>query len=77
MTQEITPDLIIKLLLQSATIAALMAAKEGFSFIPIFGTIAAATISYKVTEKALETFLDMLAEDAQRVFKRALGGLKT
>ena len=68
---------LLRLLSQSATVVALMAAEEGLSFIPILGTMVAATISYKVTEKALESFLDMLAEDAQNVFKRALGGLNT
>eukprot|EP00066_Takifugu_rubripes_P030034 XP_011619300.1 PREDICTED: interferon-inducible GTPase 5-like [Takifugu rubripes] len=63
---------ILKLLLQSAAVAGLMVAEEGLKFIPLFGTLVASTLSYKVTEKALLDFLHMLAEDAQNVFKRAL-----
>uniref|UniRef100_A0A674NSH2 Interferon-inducible GTPase 5-like n=2 Tax=Takifugu rubripes TaxID=31033 RepID=A0A674NSH2_TAKRU len=63
---------ILKLLLQSAAVAGLMLAEEGLKFIPLFGTLVASTLSYKVTEKALLDFLHMLAEDAQNVFKRAL-----
>ncbi|XP_068607948.1 interferon-inducible GTPase 5-like [Brachionichthys hirsutus] len=70
---KITPALISKLLLACTSTAALLAAEEGFRFIPIIGTAVAATLSYKVTESALQTFLDMLAGDAQRVFKKALG----
>uniref|UniRef100_A0A3Q3X6Y0 IRG-type G domain-containing protein n=1 Tax=Mola mola TaxID=94237 RepID=A0A3Q3X6Y0_MOLML len=58
---NINVDFILGLLLQGR-----------FDFIPIFGTVVAATLSYKVTEKSLENFLDMLAEEPQRVFKRAL-----
>nr|XP_046269413.1 interferon-inducible GTPase 5-like [Scatophagus argus] len=71
--QNITPGLILRLLLQCSLIAASMAAEEGLRFIPILGTIVAAPISYVVTAKALETFLNMLADDAQRVFRKALG----
>uniref|UniRef100_A0A674PFZ5 Interferon-inducible GTPase 5-like n=1 Tax=Takifugu rubripes TaxID=31033 RepID=A0A674PFZ5_TAKRU len=68
---------ILKLLLQSAAVAGLMLAEEGLKFIPLFGTLVAATLSYKVTEKALLDFLHMLAEDAQNVFKRALRGMNS
>uniref|UniRef100_A0A674ME82 Interferon-inducible GTPase 5-like n=1 Tax=Takifugu rubripes TaxID=31033 RepID=A0A674ME82_TAKRU len=63
---------ILKFLLQSAAVAGSMLAEEGLKFIPLFGTLVASTLSYKVTEKALLDFLHMLAEDAQNVFKRAL-----
>lgn len=74
---KISVEFILKLLCQSANTAALMVAEEGFSVIPIFGTLVATTLSYKVTENALHNFLEMLAEDAHRVFKRALGSLNT
>ncbi|XP_049452881.1 interferon-inducible GTPase 5-like [Epinephelus fuscoguttatus] len=68
---EITKDLIIKTL--SASDAALMAAEEGFRFIPILGIPAAMTLSFIFTYRVLNTSLDMLAEDAQKVFTKALG----
>ncbi|XP_049452873.1 interferon-inducible GTPase 5-like [Epinephelus fuscoguttatus] len=71
--QEINKELIIKMLCLSVSDAALMAAEEGFRFVPLFGIPAAASISFISTYKALHTFLDMLAEDAQRVSKKALG----
>ncbi|XP_068608345.1 interferon-inducible GTPase 5-like [Brachionichthys hirsutus] len=74
-SNKITPDLISNLLLKCASTAALLAAEEGFRFIPIIGSLVAAPLSYKVTQNALQTFLDMLAEDAQRVFKKVLGAI--
>lgn len=71
--KEISKDLIVKLLSLSAGEAALMAAEEGSRFIPLFGIPIAMTLSFISTYRALSTFLDMLAEDAQRVFKKALG----
>uniref|UniRef100_UPI0037E7B375 interferon-inducible GTPase 5-like n=1 Tax=Semicossyphus pulcher TaxID=241346 RepID=UPI0037E7B375 len=71
--QEISKDLIIKLLLMSAAAVALMAAEEGSRYIPVFGIPLAMGLSFTSTYSALSTFLNMLADDAQRVFKRALG----
>ncbi|XP_053191173.1 interferon-inducible GTPase 5-like [Scomber japonicus] len=71
--QKLTSDLILKLLSQCATNVALMAAEEGSRLIPIFGIPVAMGLSFLSTYKALNYFLDMLAEDAQRVFQRALG----
>ncbi|KAI3367269.1 hypothetical protein L3Q82_008315 [Scortum barcoo] len=71
--EEINKDLIIKLLLMSASNIALMAAEEVTRFIPLIAIPAAMALSVTFTYKALSTFLYMLAEDAQRVFKRALG----
>lgn len=70
---KITPDLVMKLLVQCASTAALMAAEEGFRFIPIIGIPAAMALSFTFIYKALNMFLNMLAEDAQNVFRRALG----
>ncbi|XP_049452876.1 interferon-inducible GTPase 5-like [Epinephelus fuscoguttatus] len=71
--KEINKELIIKMLCLSVSDAALMAAEEGFRFVPLFGIPAAASLSFIFTYKALNTFLDMLAEDAQKVFTKALG----
>ncbi|XP_049452872.1 interferon-inducible GTPase 5-like [Epinephelus fuscoguttatus] len=71
--KEINKELIIKMLCLSVSDAALMAAEEGFRFVPLFGIPAAASLSFIFTYKALHTFLNMLAEDAQKVFTKALG----
>ncbi|TMS20992.1 Interferon-inducible GTPase 5 [Larimichthys crocea] len=71
--KKINAELIRKLLVQSATTAVLMAAEEGSRFIPVVGIPVAMGLSSMTTYSILNTFLDMLAEDAQRVFKRALG----
>ncbi|KAM4541993.1 interferon-inducible GTPase 5-like isoform 2-T3 [Odontesthes bonariensis] len=70
---EITGDLILKVLGQVTFITASTAAEEGFKFIPVLGTIVAMSLSSVTTYRVLSYFLDMLAEDSQRVFKRALG----
>ncbi|XP_051249518.1 interferon-inducible GTPase 5 [Dicentrarchus labrax] len=70
---KITPSLILKLLAHCASTAALMVAEEGSRFIPIIGIPAAMGLSFVTTYRALNMFLNMLAEDAHRVFKRALG----
>ncbi|KAJ4921256.1 hypothetical protein JOQ06_007878 [Pogonophryne albipinna] len=63
--EELSPGLIIRMLewFLPQTLGAKL-----LGFIPIVGNIAA----FNSTEKALNDFLDMLAEDAERVFKRAL-----
>lgn len=71
--RKITADLILKLIGKSATTVLLMAAEEGSRFIPLFGIPAAMVLSFTTTYNVLNMFLNMLAEDAQRVFKRALG----
>ncbi|XP_070776335.1 interferon-inducible GTPase 5-like [Enoplosus armatus] len=71
--KEISKELIVKLLALSAGEVTLMAAEEGSRFIPLFGIPIAMSFSFLSTYRVLNTFLDMLAEDAQRVFKRALG----
>ena len=67
---EITKELIIKLLSLSVFQATLLAVEEGSRFL---GFPVAMACSFTSTYKALNTFLNMLAEDAQRVFTRALG----
>ncbi|XP_073326720.1 interferon-inducible GTPase 5-like [Pagrus major] len=69
---KITPNLILKVMVQCASTAALMAAEEGSRFIPLFGIPAAMGLSYTTTYRTLNGFLDMLADDAQRVLEKAL-----
>ncbi|XP_071774655.1 interferon-inducible GTPase 5-like [Centroberyx gerrardi] len=69
----INKELIIKVISMSATATALMAAEEGLRFIPLIGTIAAMSASYASVYKILNDCLNMLAEDAQKVLKKALG----
>ncbi|KAK9539430.1 hypothetical protein VZT92_004538 [Zoarces viviparus] len=71
--KKISTELIIKLLSTSMVGAALLVAEEGFRFIPLIGIPAAMGLSSMSTYIALDTFLTMLAEDAQSVFKKALG----
>ncbi|XP_068582216.1 interferon-inducible GTPase 5-like [Cebidichthys violaceus] len=70
---EINKDLIIKLLSSSMVAVALAAAEEGSRFIPLFGIPAAIGFSFVSTYSALNSFLTMMAEDAQNVFTKALG----
>uniref|UniRef100_A0A3Q3MER0 Interferon-inducible GTPase 5-like n=1 Tax=Labrus bergylta TaxID=56723 RepID=A0A3Q3MER0_9LABR len=58
---------------QSPNQITLKAVEEGTRFIPIFGIPTAMALSYITTYRGLNTFLDMLAEDAHRVFKKAMG----
>ncbi|KAM4541991.1 interferon-inducible GTPase 5-like isoform 1-T2 [Odontesthes bonariensis] len=70
---NITKDLIIRLLIQLSSISALMAAEEGSRFIPFLGIPIAMALSFTATYRALTFFLDTLADEAQKVFIRALG----
>ncbi|KAF3701518.1 Interferon-inducible GTPase 5 [Channa argus] len=70
---KITTELIVKVLSLSVSEAALIAAEEGSRMIPVFGIPVAMTFSFLSTYRALSTFLNMLADDAQSVFTRALG----
>ncbi|KAL7380793.1 hypothetical protein ABVT39_024187 [Epinephelus coioides] len=70
---EITRDLVLKVLLRCAGTAALMTAEEVSRFISVFGIPAAMILSFTFTYRALNYFLDTLAEDAERVFKRVMG----
>ncbi|XP_059209219.1 interferon-inducible GTPase 5-like [Centropristis striata] len=71
--KKITVDLIFKVLCFSVADLAIMAAEEGFRFVPFIGIPIASALSSAFTYKALSTSLDMLAEDAQNVFTKALG----
>ncbi|XP_037550801.1 interferon-inducible GTPase 5-like [Nematolebias whitei] len=72
-TVKITPALILKFFAQLRIAIALMAAEEVVRFIPMIRIPAAMGLSFAATSKALSHIHNILAEDGQRVFKRALG----
>ncbi|XP_065822708.1 interferon-inducible GTPase 5-like [Labrus bergylta] len=67
---ELTSQLLLRLLVQFGSLAALLAAEEGFRFIPILGIPAAACLSFAFTYSSLNMILDMIADDAEKVFTR-------
>ncbi|XP_030279957.1 interferon-inducible GTPase 5-like [Sparus aurata] len=71
-TIEITVERIFKVFSHCASSAALMAAEEGARFIPLIGIPAAMGLSFTTTYRMLNFILDKLADDAQKVFKKAL-----
>lgn len=71
--EKITKDLLLKLLSHLTGTVALMALEEGSRWIPLIGIPLAMSLSFTTTYRALNYFLTELADDAQRVFKRALG----
>uniref|UniRef100_A0A3Q3F2J7 IRG-type G domain-containing protein n=1 Tax=Labrus bergylta TaxID=56723 RepID=A0A3Q3F2J7_9LABR len=70
---QVTPPIVMKVFAQSPNQITLKAVEEGTRFIPVFGIPTAMALSYITTYRGLNTFLDMLAEDAHRVFKKAMG----
>ncbi|KAM4541305.1 interferon-inducible GTPase 5-like isoform 1-T1 [Fundulus diaphanus] len=70
---EITLDIILKLLTQLGSTSVLLATEESTRFIPVLGIPIAAGLSFTVTYRALNLFVDELAKEAQKVYKRALG----
>ncbi|XP_031166508.2 interferon-inducible GTPase 5-like [Sander lucioperca] len=70
--KEIRKDLIERILSSSVAFLSLTAAKEGSRLIPLFGIQAAMGLSFLYTYQSLNKFVDMLAEDAQKVFEKAL-----
>ncbi|XP_041639354.1 interferon-inducible GTPase 5-like [Cheilinus undulatus] len=70
---EITKERVLKVLCMSTTLLCALAAEEVVTFIPVIGTFIAASLSCVSTYMSLTLFLDMLADDAQRIFKRVLG----
>ncbi|XP_074548526.1 interferon-inducible GTPase 5-like [Halichoeres trimaculatus] len=71
--KKVTPDLLLKMSLLCIIIAALMAAEEVTRLIPMVGIPASVLLSFTFTYIALSFSLNRLTEDAQRVFKKALG----
>ncbi|XP_074548384.1 interferon-gamma-inducible GTPase 10-like [Halichoeres trimaculatus] len=73
----ITPALIVKTLVQTARLPAILAVEEGSRFIPILGIPISMALSFTLTYRSLNISLDMLAEDAQNVLKAASCSNKT
>ncbi|XP_035767876.1 interferon-inducible GTPase 5-like [Neolamprologus brichardi] len=74
--QEIDKGQIMKVLTSLAQTAVLQATGEAAKWIPVFGFAAGMSLSFCTTYTALNYFLDTLAEDALKVFERALSGNK-
>ncbi|XP_074548330.1 interferon-gamma-inducible GTPase 10-like [Halichoeres trimaculatus] len=70
--KRLTPVLVLKVLVHCASSAVLMRAEEESRFIPLLISSAAVLFSFLTTHRALNIFLDMLADSAQRVFKKAV-----
>ncbi|XP_076733711.1 interferon-inducible GTPase 5-like [Maylandia zebra] len=70
---EITKKLLLTVIAQLGAVAALIAAEEVLRWIPFIGILVSAGLSGTTTYKILKLILDKLADDAQRVFERALG----
>ncbi|XP_029972500.1 interferon-inducible GTPase 5-like [Salarias fasciatus] len=68
----ITPQLIQKLLSQIPRILALIAAEEVSRFLIVIGTPVSMILSGVSTYKILKFFLDLVADDAQRVFEKVV-----
>nr|XP_020513632.1 interferon-inducible GTPase 5-like [Labrus bergylta]XP_029138012.1 interferon-inducible GTPase 5-like [Labrus bergylta] len=67
---KVTPELVMRLLAQFSSLAVLLAAEEGFRLIPLLGIPAAVGLSFTFTYRSLNMILDMLADDAEKVFTR-------
>ncbi|XP_065430021.1 interferon-gamma-inducible GTPase 10-like isoform X2 [Chrysemys picta bellii] len=73
LVKDITRDEALKRL-REATGEGMMTAKYFISVVPLIGSGIAAKRSYSVTYEMLHRFVDEVAEDAQRVLKKALEG---
>uniref|UniRef100_A0AAQ5XWJ6 IRG-type G domain-containing protein n=1 Tax=Amphiprion ocellaris TaxID=80972 RepID=A0AAQ5XWJ6_AMPOC len=71
--QILDEDVLLKAISHMSSTLFLMAAEEGSRFIPVLGIPAAMSLSFTATYRTLSFFLNELADDAQRVFKKALG----
>uniref|UniRef100_A0A3P8RVG4 IRG-type G domain-containing protein n=1 Tax=Amphiprion percula TaxID=161767 RepID=A0A3P8RVG4_AMPPE len=71
--KQITVDLLQKLITQIVSTGLLMITKEGSRFIPLIGFLVSVSLSFTATYKILSLILNELADDAQRVFEKALG----
>ncbi|XP_029973374.1 interferon-inducible GTPase 5-like [Salarias fasciatus] len=68
----ITPQLILKLLGQIPRVLALIAAEEVSRFFVVIGAPVSMILSGVSTYRILKFFLDLVADDAQRVFEKAV-----
>uniref|UniRef100_A0A3B4XQ26 Interferon-inducible GTPase 5-like n=1 Tax=Seriola lalandi dorsalis TaxID=1841481 RepID=A0A3B4XQ26_SERLL len=69
---EINKDLVTNVIYYSSGQTLITAAEEAYRFIPRFGIPEAMSLPFITTHNVLSISLSMLAEDAQRVFTRAL-----
>uniref|UniRef100_A0A8C6SMF2 IRG-type G domain-containing protein n=1 Tax=Neogobius melanostomus TaxID=47308 RepID=A0A8C6SMF2_9GOBI len=69
---EINRGLVVRVLINSAAYIIGIVIEEGARYVPFIGIPFAMTLSSITTYKALAYILNTLAEDAQRVFKKAL-----
>ncbi|XP_029138013.2 interferon-inducible GTPase 5-like isoform X2 [Labrus bergylta] len=67
---KVTPELLMRLLVQFGSLAVLLAAEEGSRFIPLLGIPVSMGLSFAFTYRSLNMILDMLADDAEKVFTR-------
>uniref|UniRef100_A0A3Q3N7X6 IRG-type G domain-containing protein n=1 Tax=Labrus bergylta TaxID=56723 RepID=A0A3Q3N7X6_9LABR len=67
---KVTPELLLRLLVQFSSLTALLAAEEGTRFIPIIGIPVSMGLSFAFTYSSLNMILDTLADDAEKVFTR-------
>ncbi|CAI5695105.1 unnamed protein product [Oreochromis niloticus] len=70
--KEITKELFLKAFAQLGGAAGLIGAEEVSRFIPIVGIPVAMSLSFVTTYRVLNFILNQLAEDAQKVLKKAL-----
>lgn len=70
---KITKEFLMKMFISVAGTAALMAAEKVSRRISVIVTALSMTFSFATTYATLNYFLNQLADDAQRVFNRALG----
>uniref|UniRef100_A0AAZ1X1H8 IRG-type G domain-containing protein n=2 Tax=Oreochromis aureus TaxID=47969 RepID=A0AAZ1X1H8_OREAU len=70
--KEITKELFLKVFAQLGGAAGLIGAEEVSRFIPIVGIPVAMSLSFVTTYRVLNFILNQLAEDAQKVLKKAL-----
>ncbi|XP_006800673.1 interferon-inducible GTPase 5-like [Neolamprologus brichardi] len=70
---EITKELLFKVMTHVSSFATLIVAEEASRFIPFIGIPAAMVLSFTTTYKFLNVILSELAEDAEKVFEKALG----
>ncbi|XP_030580444.1 interferon-inducible GTPase 5-like [Archocentrus centrarchus] len=69
---QITKELFLKVFAQLGGVAALIGAEEVSRFIPIAGIPVSMSLSFATTYRVLNFILNQLAEDAQKVLKKAL-----
>lgn len=70
--EKITNELLMKVLVQIGRTATLIVAEEVSRFIPLIGIPLAMGLSFTTTYNILSVILKELAQDAQKVFEKAL-----